>query len=192
MKSLYINITGQKLSLAFKDGKKFVSYISDGKKSQSEEIFVIIPKVLGSVKITDLDFVVVISGPGSFTGIRLGLSIAKGIKLASDIPVIGVDNFKASIYSVNKKFENDVDVIIPAGGNDIFVCKFNKDLEKIGNPFIAKKDDIKTGNEILNDIELNPLKILEVVEKQFSNKTLNIGEIEATYVKPHYAKIKKS
>ena len=192
MKSLYINTTGQKLSLAFKDGENFANFLSDGTKSQSEEIFSAIEKILNGVKITELDFVVVISGPGSFTGIRLGLSIAKGIKLASNIPVIAIDNFKASLYSFNQKIDKDVNIIISAGGNDVFVCKLDKNAKKIASPFIAKENEIEINSQAIKDIEINPLRVLEVIEEQFSNQTLQIQEIEPTYVKPHYAKVKKS
>ena len=53
MKSLYINTTGQKLSLAFKDGENFSNFLSNGTKSQSEEIFSAIEKILNGVKINE-------------------------------------------------------------------------------------------------------------------------------------------
>lgn len=43
-----------------------------------------------NIKIQDLDILAVSLGPGSFTGLRIGLAVAKGIALACHIPIIGV------------------------------------------------------------------------------------------------------
>ena len=43
------------------------------------------------IKTRDLDAVAVSKGPGSYTGLRIGVSVAKGIAYASSIPLIGVD-----------------------------------------------------------------------------------------------------
>jgi tRNA threonylcarbamoyladenosine biosynthesis protein TsaB len=40
----------------------------------------------------DLDRIAVTVGPGSFTGLRVGLSFAKGLGMALDIPVVGLDS----------------------------------------------------------------------------------------------------
>ena len=49
---------------------------------------------------TDLIAVAVAKGPGSFTGLRIGMSIAKGLCLALDIPIIGIPTLDAITYSV--------------------------------------------------------------------------------------------
>src|ERR1700733_6915297 len=45
------------------------------------------------VKFSSLDRVAVTRGPGSFTGLRISLAVARGIGLAADKPVIGIDRF---------------------------------------------------------------------------------------------------
>ena len=44
---------------------------------------------------TDLDGIAYDSGPGSFTGIRIGLSVAQGFALAFDLPLLGVSSLMA-------------------------------------------------------------------------------------------------
>ena len=56
------------------------------------------------------------TGPGNFTGIRMSISFAKGLGLALNIPVIGVNYFEACCYG---NFENTT-VIIPAKGNKVY------------------------------------------------------------------------
>jgi tRNA threonylcarbamoyladenosine biosynthesis protein TsaB len=46
--------------------------------------------------ISAIDFVAVTTGPGSFTGIRVGLAAARGIALAGNFPLIGVSSFEAA------------------------------------------------------------------------------------------------
>lgn len=43
-----------------------------------------------SIKVSDIDKIAVSSGPGSFTGLRVGLSFAKGLALPHSIPVVGI------------------------------------------------------------------------------------------------------
>jgi tRNA threonylcarbamoyladenosine biosynthesis protein TsaB len=49
----------------------------------------------GGAGFADLDRIAVGVGPGSFTGIRIALAAARGIALAADLPIVGVDSFSA-------------------------------------------------------------------------------------------------
>jgi tRNA threonylcarbamoyladenosine biosynthesis protein TsaB len=60
----------------------------------------------------DLHAVAVSSGPGSYTGLRIGVSIAKGLSFAHDIPLIGIDTLSALAYQVIPICVNG-DVIVP-------------------------------------------------------------------------------
>ena len=62
-------------------------------KSHASMLTVFIGEILreAGIKTRDLDAVAVSKGPGSYTGLRIGVSVAKGIAYASSIPLIGVD-----------------------------------------------------------------------------------------------------
>ena len=54
------------------------------------------------IKPADIDRVAVASGPGSFTGVRIGVSAAKGFAWGLDIPVCGVSTLEAMAYQTSK------------------------------------------------------------------------------------------
>ena len=56
---------------------------------------------------TDLDAVAVSKGPGSYTGLRIGVSVAKGIAYAASIPLIAVDTTLSMFYGAYKKIAQE-------------------------------------------------------------------------------------
>ena len=67
------------------------------KHSHSEKLFEVIESVLqqASISKNELKAIAVSAGPGSFTGLRIGMSAAKGIAQALSIPIISVPTFEA-------------------------------------------------------------------------------------------------
>ena len=189
MKSLFINTTGKNLILGFKDKNSFFSYESDDTKSQNEEIFPELNKILHKNKISDLDFIVVLSGPGSFTGIRLGLSIAKGFNIAIGIPVITLNNFMATFHSLKDKPEKFY-ISLPSGESELFVSKFSKDGTILSEGKLVKKSDFQVNDKVFFNEKIDTFSILSEIEKNFNKKDFIQSPISPTYIKPHYAKVK--
>ena len=188
MKSLYINSSLNSLQICFKDGDKVQKFLSDGGKSQSEEIFDAINSVLGGVEIADLDFIVAVTGPGSFTGIRLGLSIIKGFLIATGVPVICMNNFDAMYCSVKDKGYNEYNIAFDAGGKDCYFARLDKNGVSVMPYGLMLKTDLPDG--IITD-EIDAVKVLKCVEEGFDKKTFVQNGIEPLYIKPHYAKVKR-
>ena len=84
------------LGLLLADGRTDVS-VDEIATGHAELIFARIADLLGrnGLGYADLERVVTTTGPGSFTGLRIGLSAARGIGLARGIPVIGVSSLVA-------------------------------------------------------------------------------------------------
>ncbi len=82
---------------------------SEEQYSHASNITRFIENCCRNAKLTldDIDAVAVSQGPGSYTGLRVGLSTAKGICYALDKPLIGVDTLKAIATAANKATKNE-------------------------------------------------------------------------------------
>ena len=189
MKSLYINTTGKNLILGFKDGDRYYSFESDGTHQQSEEIFTAIEKVLQKNKISDLDFIVCLGGPGSFTGIRLGLSVVKGFNIATDVPVIVINNFMAAFYSLKEK-SGEFYITLLSGEKELFTEKFSDNGDVLEEGKLVKRENFKPYVKVFENPLINPFDVMVEIEKNFDVKNFTQKPIEPTYIKPHYAKVK--
>ena len=79
------------------DGKIVASRYEEMKRGQAEALMPMLEAVLGEVGAVweELDAVGVGVGPGNFTGIRIGVSAARGLALGLRIPAVGVSGFEA-------------------------------------------------------------------------------------------------
>ncbi|MCB2100253.1 MAG: tRNA (adenosine(37)-N6)-threonylcarbamoyltransferase complex dimerization subunit type 1 TsaB, partial [Rhodobacterales bacterium] len=71
-------------------------------RGQAEALMPMAAEVLAEAGLTatDLDGVAVTRGPGAFTGLRIGLSAARGLALAAGVPCLGVTTFQALAEAV--------------------------------------------------------------------------------------------
>ena len=87
------------------DGKVIDSENINIKKSHSEFILILIKNLLKRIKISlnQLSAIAVSEGPGSYTGLRIGVSTAKGLCFSLDLPLLSVNSLDLMIYDVKKK-----------------------------------------------------------------------------------------
>lgn len=78
-----------------RDGELAVESYFDEGRVHAEKLMGQIIAVLGPDGVAGLDGIAVSIGPGSFTGLRIGVSVAKGIAFARGIPLVGVPTLKA-------------------------------------------------------------------------------------------------
>ena len=73
-----------------------------GEKSHSQRLTLLIEQLLDNAGLTfsQLDAIAVSKGPGSYTGLRIGVSVAKGLCLALDKPLIGINTLEALALQV--------------------------------------------------------------------------------------------
>lgn len=113
---LHIDSTTKVCSIALSKKAELVQLVeldSDG-LAHSEKLHLFIEECLekASIKPSDLIAVSVSKGPGSYTGLRIGVSAAKGLCYGLNIPLIAVDTLAAMANSVAKDVEPGA-VLIP-------------------------------------------------------------------------------
>jgi tRNA threonylcarbamoyl adenosine modification protein YeaZ len=74
-------------------------------------------------------------GPGTFTGIRIGLSTIKGIALTLGIPIIGISSLEASAFSAYKP--GLVAALIDAKRKELFAALYEAKIAEDGRPFMS-------------------------------------------------------
>ncbi len=92
----------------FSDEKYFEAKL-DLRNSHSEKLFEQIDFVVKSsnIEIKDLNCIAVSAGPGSFTGLRIGMSAAKGLAFGSGLPIAPVPTFEALAFQISNYTNNE-------------------------------------------------------------------------------------
>lgn len=185
-----------------------------GKPNHSEQLHPLIQKVLEGqgLRPGDLSAVAIGLGPGSYTGLRIGASTAKGIAFALQIPVIGISTLQLLTEGVAGK---RVDAVLDARRMEVYTAAYNADegvellapcakiIDETYLQEIARTDSPATivgdctekmrnllGEERFNWVEKKPSAkdMGRLIEKAWSYNTfLDAAAFEPTYVKPYRA-----
>lgn len=100
--------------------------------SHSEDLHFFIKESLDAASIAtdDLDAIAVSKGPGSYTGLRIGVSAAKGLCFALDLPLIGISTLE-SMASQLKIKDGVVIPVLDARRMEVYSAVYNSNYDKI-------------------------------------------------------------
>lgn len=121
-----------------KDGELIGLKEENAPNIHASSLTVFIDELLKSchLKFTDLDAVAVSKGPGSYTGLRIGVSTAKGLCYALDIPLIAINTLEmmAKGYLIeNPKFGGLICPMIDARRMEVYTAIYNHQMEVVEN-----------------------------------------------------------
>ncbi|RRO23203.1 tRNA (adenosine(37)-N6)-threonylcarbamoyltransferase complex dimerization subunit type 1 TsaB [Flavobacteriaceae bacterium 14752] len=118
-----------------KDGQLITIQEDDKKEySHAEQLHLFIEKVVkaSDLKMTDLDAIAISKGPGSYTGLRIGVSTAKGLCYALDIPLISISTLKVLAKQVvQQSSQHPIIPMIDARRMEVYTAVFNSKQEEI-------------------------------------------------------------
>jgi tRNA threonylcarbamoyladenosine biosynthesis protein TsaB len=145
----------------FFDNSRFFEININEKNIHSEKIFEVIESALhlSGIKLNEVGAIAVSSGPGSFTGLRIGMSAAKGLAFGSHKPIIPVPTFEALALQVS--------ALIPRNMKFAICNKVNNEEVYLGS-FISLENNYK----ILDNIKV--IKA-DMVKKNLKNTDLIFG-----------------
>lgn len=127
-------------SVALNDGCCTLAlHETEGQNAHSEKITNFIREAMETAGIDyrQLDAVAVSKGPGSYTGLRIGVSTAKGVCYAADVPLMAIDTLEAMAHGMKEKLgsqlaENDLLIpMIDARRMEVYAAVFDARLNKI-------------------------------------------------------------
>ena len=176
---LLINTSGSNLEFVLDDAHKSVEV-----EKQSVALPTECEKIITEcgAKWSDITAIGVVTGPGSFTGIRLGIAYAKGVAMGLNVPVVGISAFDLYLAETPDAF-----VAIDSGRGDFFVAANGLEPQTMGIDELETKQmewPRTVGHKPFN--LKNGIKI--VAEKIFSD---NICPTVQMYLRPSYAEQNK-
>ena len=112
---------------------------TEGNNAHSEKITNFIREVMetGGVTYSQLDAVAVSQGPGSYTGLRIGVSTAKGVCYAADLPLMAIDTLEAMAWGMRDKLGSLLqpdDLLVPmidARRMEVYCSVFGASLQRV-------------------------------------------------------------
>ncbi|MGJ4931054.1 tRNA (adenosine(37)-N6)-threonylcarbamoyltransferase complex dimerization subunit type 1 TsaB [Bradyrhizobium sp. HKCCYLS2038] len=115
------------------------------KRGHAEALMPLLAGVMrqSGIGFPDLDRIAVTTGPGSFTGLRVGLSAARGIALAAHKPVVGVTTLSAyAAPVVSEDRDNPVISVIDARHDHLYYQVVSGSGDELIAPQVAAIDDV--------------------------------------------------
>ena len=156
MKILGIDTSSNASSVAvIEDNKLICEYTVNTKTTHSQKLMPMIENMLSmsEVNIKDIDAIAICIGPGSFTGLRIGMATAKAIAHVNNLPIIGVNSLEILASNMNL-CDKKICSILDAQRNQVYTGKYKFENDRVVE--IQPIDVIeieKLLEEILNDNE---------------------------------------
>lgn len=167
------------------EGKLISNFdLEDNKYRHSELLTSTIKDILtqNNISAKELSAVAVGIGPGSFTGLRIGFSVAKGLCYPHKINLIGISSLKILANSI----KNDTEDIIPMindKGNFYYLSTFENGLNEVGAPLLDQVDsdfinkNIKENSTIVVNNEESFKYINSIINDQVKLQYKSISSI---------------
>ncbi|HEX2897637.1 MAG TPA: tRNA (adenosine(37)-N6)-threonylcarbamoyltransferase complex dimerization subunit type 1 TsaB [candidate division Zixibacteria bacterium] len=213
---LAIDCSSSELKLGFQfGGDRMVKSAFPAEQSHSVLIMKSIANLLESAncKVSDINAIVVATGPGSFTGLRIGIACAKGMASALGIPVVGVSLLDLSVYKL-AGLGKDIKVVFPFKKGSYFVADLANGVINQSEIKVVTQEELKAhlnGKLAAGIGEIDLGKLVETkeyivdsgktafdateliyigIERLNQNKIEDLAKLEPLYLQKSQAEIK--
>ena len=137
MRLLAIETSSRRGSVALaENGRIVVASPHEGPASHAERILPMVDRLMAEAgyQPSSLDRVAVGVGPGSFTGLRVGIALAQGIALGADVPVFGVGSLAAMAHAVPTSLTGLRCPLLDARRGEVFAAIYDQELAEVIAP----------------------------------------------------------
>ena len=185
MKYLFIDSATTNLVVAIiNDGKIAYMYDNNDGHDTSSKMMPVLAEAFDSVglKPQDIDKIFVVNGPGSFTGIRVGLTVAKTMAYTLNIPIVSVSSLE--VMASGKAGT----ALINARRGYVFAGSYDKNLGVIyPDSYVLMSDELNKPYISYDSFDFDTLKpnidVLKVIRKHENDDPINPHVINPNYLK---------
>lgn len=184
-KILSIETTTRSCSVCLsKDGQAWIVREVQSQSGHAEQLTLFIQEVMkiANLDLKELDAIAVSQGPGSYTGLRIGVSTVKGLCYALDKPMLAIDTLQALAFGAIQDDYNPKAAyvaLMDARRMDAYVGVYNADFEVLKAPYFATlaptSFDVLLENPKINEVVL----VGDAIEKYQDICTTNPLKISA-------------
>ena len=177
MITLFIDTSNQDVSIALlKDGKIINKITKSIPNEHSKYAVSYIDEVLKKSEITpkEVQSIMVVNGPGSFTGVRIGLTIAKVYALLNNIKVTLISSLKCLAIGNNKN--KYILSLINARNDNYYIGFYDNNYNDVINEHFGNIDEV---NDIIN--KYNDVLVVSNNSDNDNVKVINELDIESIY-----------
>jgi tRNA threonylcarbamoyladenosine biosynthesis protein TsaB len=152
---LLIDTSAQKCNVGLvRDGQLLHALVHEDRQSQAAVINPMIEQLFkdAGVQLSELSAIAVCSGPGSYTGLRIGLAAAKGLAFGLEKPLIlqhKLELIAQQFIQMNHAFWHYV-VLITARENEFFYACYDADMNIVHQPIHADTEKLKAQINLLS------------------------------------------
>ena len=173
---LFIDTHDELITIALKNKENLFKNTQESEYSHSIYTMPMIESVFkeNNLEIRDLEKIIVINGPGSFTGIRIGLSIAKTLAYALNIKINTISSLTAYLVSNNT---NDNKKAVIEDNKGFYVSVFDKD-----NNVIVEETYTEEDNYDYEEVE-KKLDVEQIIKYMENKESENPHFVKANYIK---------
>jgi tRNA threonylcarbamoyladenosine biosynthesis protein TsaB len=138
------------------------------------------------ISFDEIDVVAVSSGPGSFTGTRIGVSFAKGLTLTHRPRLLGISTMESLVYAYSSslahpdKFPLTAACILESHGGRCFLQRFNITSDTLWEAL--SEIDIVTVNDILAKVDANDILVSPTLSQPTMPSEIKHIELSASHV----------
>ena len=172
-----------------RDSDEIASVVGEDNASRSSDLIPVIKEILVNqhIKLSELTLIAVSNGPGSFTGVRVGLATARGLSMGSSIPCYGISSLEALAKSAERSImDGVVRSVISTGRGSLIYRDFQVENEKIVKPVseinstslesINDADWVNGVELMVLDNKLNSLPLVNAIDASINLQPLNLAK----------------